>query len=357
VDRAIPVDLASASASHLPTTLSLLPIAGPLVYPLLLNSYSAVAHAADNSAAYLQRIPLFTAALALMLAASTIPWLALRSLLRLDESHRVDMRFLRRVLHIAAATPPVYVLAVELTTALGISEYVNALWSGAWILIAAAIWRPSAADGCANSRTHSIIDRSVPIFRVAHGVATLTLLLVFLVPHLANHLAALWTVGTHQAVMKLLRLWYRATWVEPIVLGLGYAITATGLVLLAFHTRTAGGRYRTVQTASGAYLAAFMLAHTNAILWGRSVHLETDWLFASGGPTGLLLGTAYYLIPYYTFAVIAVFVHVALGLRIILLAHQFKPAAVARALYAISALGVVAGVFITIALLGVHVAG
>jgi hypothetical protein len=358
VERAVQADLTSTSGLPVPLRLWRLPIGGTLVYPLLLNSYSAVAHAGTDGAAFLQRLALFTAASALMLAAFAVPCLALRSLLRLDNSKGVEMRFLRRLLHIAAATPPVYILALQFTAALGVSEYLNALWCGAWVVVAAATWRHlRATHGRENSRADSIADRWIPAFRVAHGTAALTLLLVFLAAHLANHLAALWTVGAHQAVMKLLRLWYRATWVEPVVLGSCVAMIATGLVLVGFHTRTAGDRFRTVQTATGAYLVAFMLAHTNAVLWGRSVHIETDWMFASGGPPGLLLGTTYYLIPYYPLAVIAVSTHVALGLRIVLLGHQIEPAAAARAAYAISALGAVTAVLIATALLGVHVAG
>jgi hypothetical protein len=292
-----------------------------------------------------------------MLAASAVPGLALESLLRLENSHGVEMRFLRRLLHIVAATPPLYVLATQFAAAAGVRTYPNALWCSAWILVAAVTWRHlRTARRSKNSPADSIVDRWIPAFRVAHGIAAATLLLVFLGAHLANHLVALWSVEAHQSLMKLLRLWYRATWVEPAVLGLCVAMVATGLVLVGFHTRTAGDRYRTVQTATGAYLVAFMLAHTSAVLWGRSVHIDTDWLFASGGPAGLLLGTSYYLIPYYPLAVIAVSTHIALGLRIVALGHRIQPAVAARAAYAISTLGAVAAVVIATALLGVHIA-
>ena len=85
--------------------------------------------------------------------------------------------------------------------------------------------------------------------------------------------------------------------------------------------------------------------------------LASASVFASGGPTGLLLGTSYFLIPYYPLAVIAVSTHVALGLRIVLLGHQIEPPAAARAAYAISTLGAVAAALIASALLGPHVAG
>jgi len=358
VERAIQADLASVPGLRVPLRLWLLPIAGTLVYPLLLNSYSAAAHAAAAGAAPLPRLALFIAALSFMLAALAVSCLALGSLMRLDSRDSARLRFLLRLLLVAAATPPVYVLALQLTFALRISEYLNVLWCVAWALAGAATWwHLRVAQGRENSRADAILDGWIPALRVTHGVAALTLLIVFLAAHLANHLAALWTVEAHQALMKLLRLWYRAAWVEPIVLSLCFVMIVTGLVLVEFHTRTPGDRYRRVQTAAGVYLLAFMFAHTYAVLSGRSAHLETDWLFASGGPTGLLLGSSYFLIPYYPFAVIAVSAHVALGLRIVLLQHRTHPAAATRVTYAISALGAAAAVLIATALLGVHFGG
>jgi hypothetical protein len=261
-------------------------------------------------------------------------------------------------LHVTFAIPPLYVLAVEFAAALPAPIHSNALWCGAWVLVGAAIWwHLRAAHSREKPRANSIVDRWTAALRITHGIAALTLLLVFLAAHLANHLVGLWTVEAHKELMKLLRLWYRATLVEPVVLGLCVVMIATGLVLVGFHTRTAGDRYRTVQTATGAYLFAFMLAHTAAVLWGRSVHIDTDWVFASGGPKGLLFGTNYYLIPYYPLAIIAVSTHVALGLRIVLLGHQIEPATAARVTHAISVLGALAAVLIATALLGVHVAG
>src|SRR5262249_13842351 len=161
------------------------------------------------------------------------------SLLRLETSKDVETRFFRRVLHIAVATPPLYVLATQLMFAVGVRNYQDALWCSAWILVAAMTWRHlRTKDRSESRRADSLIDRWIPGVRVVHGMAALTLLLVFLAAHLANHVAALWSIDAHQSLMKLLRLWYRAWWVEPVVLGLCVAMIATGLVLVGFHTRT-----------------------------------------------------------------------------------------------------------------------
>lgn len=335
-------------------TLWLVPAAAALVYPLLLDGYSAVVHAGVDSATSAQRLMLFAAASALILAALAVPCMALRSLLELNISAGVEARFLRRLLHVAVATPPAYVLASQVTYAVGLRTHPNALWYGAWVLLAAMTWwRVRGTPDSGSARAHSMVGKWIPALRVTHGVVALTLLLGFLIAHIANHVVALWSVEAHQAVMKVLRLWYRAPLVEPIVLGSCAVMIATGLILVGFHTRTASDRYRTVQTAAGAYLVAFMLAHTYAILSGRSADVETDWLYASGGPAGLLLSASYYLIPYYLLAVIAVSTHVALGLRIVLLEHRMGGAD--HATRGVAAFGAVTAVLITAALLGVHV--
>jgi len=357
MEHTLRAELTPRSDMRVPLQRWLVPVLATAVYPFLLNSYSAIAHAGSDSAVFLQQLALYSTASALMLAAFAVPCLALASLIGLEKNEGPAMRLLRRLLHVAATTPPLYVLAMQLAAAVGVRAYANALWWSAWILVAVLTWRYlRTTHSAGHLRTDSIIDRWIPALRVVHGIAALTLLLVFLAAHLVNHLAALWSVEAHQSLMKLLRVWYRATWVEPVVLGLCGAMIATGFVLVGFHTRTTGDGYRTVQTAMGAYLVAFMLAHTNAVFWGRSVHIDTDWLFASGGPSGLLLSTSYFLIPYYPLAVIAVFTHIGLGIRIVLLGHRIQPAIAARAAYAVSTLGAVVTIVIAMALFGMHIA-
>ena len=85
------------------------------------------------------------------------------------------------------ATPPVYVLSTLVALVVGVGEYLNTLWCGAWTFVAVATWwYLRAAHGRAHSRADSIIDRWVPALRVAHGISALTLLLALLATHLAN---------------------------------------------------------------------------------------------------------------------------------------------------------------------------
>lgn len=276
----------------------LIPIAGALAYPFLLHGYLAFAG-------------VFLCALAVV---------ALR---RGAEP--------RGVLIVAAATPPVYVVVLQLSYAIGFP--ILPLWCGAWLLAAAIPARSST-------------PRVAPGWlRVAHGVAAAILLLAFIIAHLANHLVALLGVDAHRDAMHALRTWYRAPLVEPVVLTCVGAMIATGLPLVIIHSRD---RARSLQTASGAYLLAFLIAHCNAVLTARSAGVETDWYFAGGGPGG----PPPFLMTYYLLAVFAVVVHCALGLRLVLQHHGRDPR---RLVAALATLGAVAATLIVAALCGLRI--
>jgi hypothetical protein len=110
-----------------------------------------------------------------MLAAVAVPCLALASLLRLEKPHGAEMRFLRRLLHIAATTPPLYVLATQVAAAVGVGKYLDALWCSAWVFVLAVTWRHlRTPHRSRNSRADSVVDRWIPAFRVTRGIAALT---------------------------------------------------------------------------------------------------------------------------------------------------------------------------------------
>jgi succinate dehydrogenase hydrophobic anchor subunit len=154
--------------------------------------------------------------------------------------------------------------------------------------------------------------------------------------------------------MKVLRLWYRGVWVEPIILGLCATMVVTGVALVAHYTRMGGDRFRTLQMAAGAYFVAFLPPHIYAVLGSRSAHVETDWIFAQGGPQGLLASRVCDLIPYYMLAVFFLVMHASLGLRVVLLKHGVKESIAARAFNAIATSGGVAALLILAALLGLQ---
>jgi succinate dehydrogenase/fumarate reductase cytochrome b subunit len=143
-----------------------------------------------------------------------------------------------------------------------------------------------------------------------YGAIVVTL---FVLAHLANHMAALGGIPAHLRFMEAARGVYRQPLVETLLL-LGVAAQAgSGLRLLGAGWRRRSGWLASLQAASGAYLALFLLIHVSAVLFGRAVlDLDTNVHFAAAGlqawPYSL------FFVPYYFLAVLAVFTHLGCAL-------------------------------------------
>lgn len=137
------------------------------------------------------------------------------------------------------------------------------------------------------------------------------LLGVFLALHLGNHLALIGGHATHTAVMEALRLLYRNTMIEPVLIALFAAQIVLGLILIRRRGWPAN-RWAKAQVASGGVLAAFLVAHVSTVLATRMT-TDTGTGFAatvvSGSPQ------MWFFIPYYIAAVTALATHLAAALR------------------------------------------
>lgn len=136
---------------------------------------------------------------------------------------------------------------------------------------------------------------------------------IFVLAHLANHLAALGGIAAHLRFMEAARLVYRQPVVETLLL-LGVVLQAgSGLRLLVSGWKRRRGWLAWLQAGSGVYLALFLLIHVSAVLAGRALlGLDTNVHFAAAGlqawPTSL------FFVPYYFLAVLAVFAHLGCAL-------------------------------------------
>jgi hypothetical protein len=149
-------------------------------------------------------------------------------------------------------------------------------------------------------------------------------LLIFVLLHLANHPFALASLAAHKAVQDVLRVVYRNSIVEPLLICAiaGQALSGVALVWRGRHRQ---GFLNHAQAASGLFMAVFLCSHVTATLVsGRALaHVETDFIFAAGGRAGLLHSPgAVMLIPYYFLAPIAFFTHVGGALRRTLLRRR-----------------------------------
>jgi hypothetical protein len=192
---------------------------------------------------------------------------------------------------------------------------------------------------------------------VAHGTSALLIVLIFLAWHLLNHTSAAFSPEFNQTMMISLRKWYRSELVQPVLVTLMLFQVVSGIILLWRATTASSDLYRTLQTSTGAFLAAFIVSHLNAIfILGRAfTKVDTTFLWASGAPVGLLPDAwNVRLIPHYSLGVWFVISHMGLGLRGVLLAHRVSPPTADRVAWGVSALGAAFALTITVAQLSVH---
>jgi len=137
-------------------------------------------------------------------------------------------------------------------------------------------------------------------------------------PHIANHLTAIWSTEFHKAVMNILRLIYRASLIQTALVGLFSIPDYRGMALLWRKIATPNGFIGSLQTASGAYLAAFVTLSSDGRLRARTMGDADRYElgFATGAPTGLM-GDPWNvrLVPHYSLAVFLLFSHLACGLK------------------------------------------
>lgn len=193
--------------------------------------------------------------------------------------------------------------------------------------------------------------------RFAHGVSAATLLAVFLIAHLGNHFVGLLGAELHISTMEYLRGWYRAGIVEPVIVALFVFQVASGLRLASIRQYVASDPYRTLQVATGIGLAAFLVAHMLVVfIVARGVYgIDTNWTFATGGKIGLLgnISNARQ-VPYYWFSMVVTAVHLACGLRLVLLSHGWRTTTLNRMTTGIIAAGTLFATMTLAGMLGVR---
>lgn len=294
--------------------------------------------------------PLFAAyAALLMLLAGSIPVIAGRALILMHRNDVTSPALTRGLLYLTFAVSPLYVLTLLLAGMAGMGQYHAAVWTSVWVAAGAALHfrkKTNAPD---------LQGTQVSGLRIAHGVTALCLLCGFLIAHMVNHALALWSVELHGAAMEWLRLWYRSEWVEPVLLAMLLIMIATGVPMVAHHSRRSADAFRVVQMATGVYIGVFLCAHVLAVLGARVANKETDWFFAVG-TQGLHNGRGM-LIAYYIFAVFFLILHVGCGLRIVLTKHGVAEATANKVVYGVGGAGLILTTVIALAGFGFHAQG
>jgi hypothetical protein len=154
----------------------------------------------------------------------------------------------------------------------------------------------------------------------AHGISA-TVITLFAVAHIANHVTGLGGGERHIAVMAGLRLVYRAPAVEAVLLASVAFQMFSGLRLLRDTLDRNTDWIGTWQACAGAYLACFFASHLTAALRARLLRgVDTNWVWLTADSM-LTDPWSARLAPYYFLGVIALGVHAAAGLRYVILAR------------------------------------
>jgi hypothetical protein len=333
-----------------------IPAIAAFAYPYfvmaLYNSGQLLSHASNTSSLIVAWISMLVAVV-LVYGVPAISLAAAVALGRLDTPSRAQLRA-RRLAHLAFASPSLFVFIGVVFYLLGSANgdylFWALLWATALVLIA---WSSGV-----NAATAADAAASPPAWlRISHGSSALAIVLIFLAWHLLNHMTALWSFDTNEAMMKVLRKWYRSDIVQPVLVALFVYQVVSGVALLWRHTALKADFFRTLQTATGALLTAFIVSHLNAVfVLGRSFsQVDTTFSWAGGAPSGLLPDAwNVRLIPHYSLAVWLVITHAGLGLRMVLLNHRTSRAVADRVAWALCGLGLVVSLIILAALLRVH---
>jgi hypothetical protein len=259
----------------------------------------------------------------------------------------------RCVALLAFATPSLYVGFENVGGVLRASPAVPFVWLIFWTLMAMIVLLGSRSSSAASAISPVGYRR----LAVAHGISALAILLLFVGPHIGNHLAGIWSGSVHIAIMNVARHVYRNDIVQPVLLALiGFQILS-GAILVARRMRMPSDIFGTVQTMCGVYIGVYFLAHMTAVFAARYAEIDTNWSWLTRPNDSLLASLLKLrLIAHYWVGPIAIFAHVACGLRWVLLQHDVSAATANRIAWALITTGAVASSIILLALLNVHIA-
>jgi len=307
----------------------------PILYPLSL--FATFRSAELTRANVALGSGLLALAIAWSVAGPVAGWLALNYLDR-NEFDRARNRLVVHGALLAAVAPALF------TAVRRISSNQLTVWYLLTVFAALAAFVPASGSAGPASTTK---------FRHIHASSAIVLA-TFAFAHVFNHSLAIVNLGTHTAVLHVLRLIYRQSVGETILMAAIGVQVCTGLTMVWKYYLRRATPLRNLQLVSGMYLAVFLVTHLITVFTTRQKGIDTDFGWASHAPAGLLAGLSFVpLLPRYSLAVLAVFVHLACQARWNL-GRVISESAARKASYSIMALGGAVTVVISLAACGVR---
>lgn len=258
----------------------------------------------------------------------------------------------RSIAHLAFATPSLYVGFANVAGVIHAQPALLSAWIIFWATMTGLVLVKPGLSSTAAVMTPAV-HRRLAAF---HGISASLILLLFILPHLLNHVVGFWSGAAHIEMMKAVRYLYRDDIVQPALLALiGFQLLSGG-ALLRRRLTLQNDFFDTLQTMCGAYIGVYFLAHMTAVFAARYAGTDTNWSWLTNNDTSMLVSLSRLrLIAHYWVGPIAIITHLACGLRMVLLEREVSPLLTSRLVPIFMTIGVVVSSVILVALFAVHI--
>lgn len=136
------------------------------------------------------------------------------------------------------------------------------------------------------------------------------ILVLFIAPHLINHMFSLAGPQAHIGFMNALRQVYRNIFVETALLLAILLQIVSGIRLYIQKRKTSTTLFEKIHLWSGLYLALFFVFHVSAVFVGRHwLKLDTNFYFGAAGLN--IFPFCLFFVPYYGLAIMSFWGHIA----------------------------------------------
>ena len=321
------------------------PVLCAVAYPFLLQALSSLLVSATGSASP-EGSPLWFA-----VAGSLLLGLGVIGTAFALERTQLDVRS-RAAAHLVFATPSLFVGFNNAANLFHSPQFAIIAWAMFWAAVAAMVLAPR------NPRT-PIAPIGAEAYRrlgIAHGISASVIVVLFIAPHLANHMTGFLSGAAHIAFMKQARELYRAPAFEPLLLSLVAFQIASGALLVRRRLGTPSDFFGSLQTMTGVYVGLYFLAHLIAVLGARYAGTDTNWNWLTNNDHSMLASLSNLrLIGHYWFGPIAIATHLGCGLRQVLRQHGTRAAFADIVPRVAMGSGIIVSSVILVALLGARV--
>src|SRR5215813_2618028 len=188
----------SAAALKAQFSVLIAPLAA-LSYPFILTGFNASVTTITKGNVGV--LPWLTAAVSLLLAFA-VPTMALLAAMHFAEIRQPTVAQLRakRMALLSVAAPTLFTFVGVVLSMLGDPVPDTWFWVACWVLVVVMLF---SADR--NAPAPANVQPAPAALRVAHGIAALAIIGIFLVLHITNHLTFLVGPSIYDAVMKIFR--------------------------------------------------------------------------------------------------------------------------------------------------------